>query len=838
MTTGATRPRPWHLVLLLLWALSLNGAQSSGSLGNSPPKEPIPAQGPTVPPPPPPKASAPEELSTFLGTASERSRSLVGLAPDAAHSYHLELRAGDACHLDIDPADHGDLIVEVHEPGLGEPIRFDRPGDPLAVESAVWVAPIDGRYRVEIKLWSPVSDGEYHLRRKTCGVPADARARQLDAAARAASTSWRLRRAPSGSDAEAVRRIDAQLDAAKRWRAVGDAQAEASFLFHAGRLERGRLERSSTPLADGATRAEDTLRRSIALYRQIRDRGGEAVAQAEIGQLYSRLDQVESALAAFRACVDLVDGLDAFQPTRAACHQHLGLANRRLGRFAQARQHYRQAIESWHRLDEPCHEALARSALGNAYQHLGQHQLALDEQLRAVALARSSCRRQSPVILTKLADALARAGSRRQAMRHLRAALDLRREQGDRRGEAVTLQSLAHLLLDEDFVEAEALYRQALALFLRFGTGRDQSTCRRALCQLYERAGARRLADDCYVRALATARQVGPLEDEAAVLLGMARLAYASDAPEVARRHIEAAVDTIEMVRAGSGSWPSDAYYLANQREVFTLWLDILAVLHRNDPTAGLDALAFAVSERSRARGLLDVLHAEAESSAETSTPSRLHLAALEAEIARLHAERMAQSDVTSAVTHLDREMRRHFAEIEESARTASRRIDRARPPSVPLEQLQRQVLDDRMLLLEYRLGPRQSYLWAVTRDGFRWFHDLPPQDQVTEAVRALRDRIHHREHDVLADEVADLLLTPVADLLADHDHVVIVPDDVLVGVPFSLLPVPGRPSARPLVTTHRVSSLPSVAVLGAIRRSAASRPSPAIEVVAVGDAV
>ena len=74
-----------------------------------------------------------------------------------------------------------------------------------------------------------------------------------------------------------------------------------------------------------------------------------------------------------------------------------------------------------------------------------------------------------------------------------------------------------------------------------------------------------------------------------------------------AREHIEAALQLAESVR-GSVAGDLRTSYLATVRPEYDLLVDILMRQHKNHPAAGFDAEALAVSERARARSLLDSL--------------------------------------------------------------------------------------------------------------------------------------------------------------------------------------------------------------------------------------
>jgi hypothetical protein len=127
------------------------------------------------------------------------------------------------------------------------------------------------------------------------------------------------------------------------------------------------------------------------------------------------------------------------------------------------------------------------------------------------------------------------------------------------------------------------------------------------------------------------------------------------------------------------------------------------------------------------------------------------------------------------------------------------------------LQEIQTQVLDANTILLEYSLGARKSFLWAVTPESIDSF-ELPPQAEIDSAVRRLHELLTARNQTpqketpaVRAARIADadaayvssaaavsrMLLGPAAELIRNK-RLLIVGDGVLPYLPFAALPEPG----------------------------------------------
>lgn len=143
-------------------------------------------------------------------------------------------------------------------------------------------------------------------------------------------------------------------------------------------------------------------------------------------------------------------------------------------------------------------------------------------------------------------------------------------------------------------------------------------------------------------------------------------------------------------------------------------------------------------------------------------------------------------------------------------------------------------LLTDDTLLVEYLVSWDRFLVWAVS--GKRVvFHDLPyAMPRLSGAARRFHDSCARGRLSTDDDaRLAEVLLDPVADLLRDHERVVLVPSGPLALVPFAALPFGGDV----LGANHVVSFLPSAsALLHLAGRPGGSTPDLARPALVVGD--
>jgi CHAT domain-containing protein/tetratricopeptide (TPR) repeat protein len=215
-------------------------------------------------------------------------------------------------------------------------------------------------------------------------------------------------------------------------------------------------------------------------------------------------------------------------------------------------------------------------------------------------------------------------------------------------------------------------------------------------------------------------------------------------------------LNTIETLLAGGiRSDEARTTFLATTEDVFDETASALAELALTSaPTAALKgnaltyaAEAFKVVEQGRARSLLELL---GESRAEITEGMPAALLTSKADnLARQQEIAEQLTDVslgvvlpTGTIRALEAELDRlevTYASLENRLRTSSPRyatLTKSQP--LTLAEVQQRVLDDETALLEYSLGDKRSYLWAVTRTGAR-LYPLPGRSTMESLVADFR---------------------------------------------------------------------------------------------------
>ncbi|HEV7844024.1 MAG TPA: CHAT domain-containing tetratricopeptide repeat protein, partial [Pyrinomonadaceae bacterium] len=406
-----------------------------------------------------------------------------------------------------------------------------------------------------------------------------------------------------------------------------------------------------------------------------------------------------------------------------------------------------------------------------------------------------------------------------KALEYYNLALPALRAVGDRRVEATTLNNIGLVYKSGgERQKALAFFNQALQL-RRAVVDRDgEAITLNDTAALYDLMGKSPEAMEHYRQALQISRAVQDKSLEASILLGIAKAERNRGHLVEARTQIESALALVESLRTKIVSQELRTSYFASVQDYYETYINLLMRQHQQDPLKGYDALALEISERARARGLLDSLSEAGAGILQGVDPALLERERSLRSSLNTAAERQtrllnsdpAEEQAAGLKKELD-ELLIQFEEVETRIRTSSPRYAALTQP-VPLsfKEIQTRVLDPDTVLLEYALGTEKSYLWAVTPSSMHSY-ELPSRALIETAARRVYELLTARNTQVkfeTADErrariakadeeyakaagvLSQMVLGPVA-TESGRKRLMIISDGALQYIPFAVLPVP-----------------------------------------------
>jgi tetratricopeptide (TPR) repeat protein len=548
---------------------------------------------------------------------------------------------------------------------------------------------------------------------------------------------------------------------------------------------------------------------------------------------------------------------------------NIGDTYRELGEKRRAIEYFQRALRILKSVTNLRLESIVANNLASTHQDLGEFQLAMDLYRRALALSRQvGDKRESAIQLVNLATLYDELGDTEQRGFYLHDALTLARALADDNLEAHILYSLGAVALKsgrpqaaledyrrareiwlrldnqlwakwalrglggayrrlKDYARALDCYAQALAQIRSAELRSEEAEVLAYLGNVYEDMGAAAQAADAYGQALAVSRAIEYRDQEAEALFFLARLERNRDNLELARQYIESAIEIIESLRADPSNQDLRASFVALKQDYYEHYIDILIDLQQKaaagSGTGEYAALALRISERARARSLLETL-AEARADIRRGADGALLeqeyslQKALNAKAARRQAllDEARQEQQLAELHREINELQQQLSEVRGKIRARNPQYAvLTQPAPLTLADIQ-QLLDDQTILLEYKLGEKRSLLWAVTPRSLQYY-ELPARAQIEAAARRLYELFKTAQAGARQDDVSGprqdttpplrsararsrwypaavalsrMILGPVASQLGTK-RLLIVGDGALQYIPFGALPAP-----------------------------------------------
>jgi CHAT domain-containing protein len=709
---------------------------------------------------------------------------LLALDRGRSHLYELSLEAGEYLSL-VAEQDGIDVELRITLPGGEELPPVDSPTGTAGEEHADLVSQAPGTCRIEVfgggGDGNPPS-GRYRLRiaERRPATPEDRR----HASAERLFHQGR-QRISSGNRSAAV---ESFLQAAQIWDGLEDWDRQAEALFRAGRLRKEVKEHRS---------AAELFERALGSYRLAGNSKRQVDTLSEIGNiLFDREDFVRAEEAYHQALLLARDlhysrGIGSVLTNLGNIFEHRGERGR-------ARSHFHEALAIWRTVGDAREQVISLNSLGFIALSIGDINRALEYYEEAVKICEFEPQ-ATPAVCADTHNGTAEiylvSGDHVRAEPHLALAVQLRRQAGNASGVAVTQVSLGRaLLLADRLREAMEVFQAARETFQQESDGRGQSLAWNFVGRVYLEMENPQLAEQSFHKARNLAEASEYSAGVASALTGLARTENLRGNPRAAVRYAADALSAAESLRAKNGP-PDFESFFEGSRYYYDLLINMKMALQRVEAGQEHASQTLLVSERARARALLEVL----------SDPGTAGREPAEA----------------SPQRHLEKEL--------ELAR------------ALTLQDLQREL--GAVSLLEYHLLGDQSLVWRVHRGAVQIF-ELPSSKEIGTLAAELLDSVQGQRPSAwdAAERLSRAILPPGL-ILPEMDRIAVVLDGGLQGVPFGILIDPkADPSWRhrvkadwpqPLFWKREIVQLPSVSVLAALRRLGANR-QPASHLIAI----
>lgn len=462
----------------------------------------------------------------------------------------------------------------------------------------------------------------------------------------------------------------------------------------------------------------------------------------------------------------------------------MGLVNRETGDWQRSLEYYQSAKTAFASVQDLLGEHEAIEGIGKALAAMKNYKRLLPLYLSQLEQARKA---NNPLLvasaLANIASGYEAEGRYAQAEMFYRRSLEAYHAAHHIYGESDTLIRMGHLQA------SQGRYPEAIALF--------------------ERANALK-------------EKTGQIEEIAKIQYELACVYRKLNRLEDSRLAIEKTIEIVENQRISISHFDTRALYFASVHRYYAVYIQVLMLLHQQQPERGFANKAFEASERSKVRSLLDLL-----TTSDQDAPCE---ELLRRQLEVVDSTELRTVDLTGGVP--------------------------SAAPTLTLPDVQAEIGSGDTVLLEYALGDEKSYVWLVDRHEIS-SHELPQSARIKESVDAFRKglvppqlrsgesavdyqsrvRKLERVYRFHAQQLSRLLLGPIR--LSGPKRILIVPDESLQYVPFAALPLPASTAGRDLVVNEfEVDVLPSASVLGILRKATGKRAPPTATAAIFADPV
>ena len=516
---------------------------------------------------------------------------------------------------------------------------------------------------------------------------------------------------------------------------------------------------------------------------------------------------------------------------------------------------------------------------GLIYEQLGELQNALDVQVLSLEIWKEIKNRQyEGSALNNIAIIYNSFGEYGKGISYLKEAIKIQREIGNRRSEGIFLNNLAYAYMKQTkYVRAEVLFRQALLIKKEDGSVRGRRSLSATLHNLgttLAKNGELSKGVEFLEQSLELRRKLNYRWGVANSLLMIGRLQWEASEKEKAftnlsdvnlsskklgdRRmeaesfyllavieqdrgnilkaieNVSSGLDIIEQIRNELIGSRSQYAYFSTVQNYYELYVDLL--ISRFEKTKNQEdmSLALEISERSRSRSLIDLLR-EAKVKFRQGIDADL-LAKEKSLREELNNKYQIRQKLLSGkknpakiaiITSEINSFSLQFQAVETKIRRQNSRYSDLTGGKTLLAKEIQNLLDDKTVILEYKLGEKRSFVWLITKDSIE-ISILPPRKEIEKKAKAFYDLVisnKKRDKSKRLERSKDLGKTLFSSFRTEISgrRLAIIADGILQYTPFSALRVS---NTNVLAESNEIVVLPSASVLAQIRKDTVRRLS------------
>lgn len=788
------------------------------------------------------------------------------------HWYHISLVRGQYARLSI--LQKGiDVLVFIFGPDGEKNSEVDSPNGYYGSEPVAIIADKSGDYRIEVRSTEKNAPaGRYEIKAELVREATESDKTQVIASRKTSEAQILQAKGTAESLKQAIDRYE---EALAIWRSINDRPGQADALENIGVIHYllGSPQQALQPLEQALSvrqtiddplgkarllvnlglvfkmlgespRAIDYYEKALHLGQELSNREIEALALVNLGSIQFDLGDSDKALDYFFRSLTIVRSSNKIWEANALS----GIARvyASLGQRQRALDSFNRLLVLFRELGHSRGVASTLNNIGELYYDFGENQKALESFYEALFLSSENGDTSSQArILNRIGELYGDQSKFETALNYYQKAAELFAKMKDPAGESVTLRGLGKLYtLLKQYQKALDYYYRALSIQRNIHNRRDEAQTLSDIGFVYASLSDYQNASEYHNQALSLSGVINDKSDEARSLLGIAEAEYQLGYVDKSKAHIEDALNIIDSLRANIISQQLRSSYFATVQKYYDFYIDLLIGISQQHSSKDFAALALEASERARARSLFDLLTRSSIHIREGVDPSLLErektlwqtLTIKRDTETRLLERGRNEEEVKLLEKEID-SLTTEYESVGVQIRARSPRYAALIQPRPLTAREIQNLLDDETVLLEYALGDKRSFLWAVTPQSIE-VYVLPGRAEIETIAKEAYELLRRRDKGYwkASSRLSEILIGPVKSSLGKK-RLLIVPQGILQFVPFAALPVP-KSKHRFLVNEHEIVYSASASILVPMRRDLENRKTASKSIAVFADPV
>lgn len=614
-------------------------------------------------------------------------------------------------------------------------------------------------------------------------------------------------------------------------REIGDKKREAVSLSGLGVFH--------SNLGEMKTAAE-YLNSSLVLRREVKDRQGEARTLINLGTVYDDTGELRKAVAIYLEALKIAREEKDVRIEGSALN-NLGISWRQLGDYQRSFDIYDEALKLRRRNGDQRGEAITLSNIAAIYSILGDYPQAISVSEQTLEIfQKGGYKRNEAITLGSLSSLYSMVGDEQKALDARKRSLDIYASIGDKSGQSTALRNLG-LTYSENNQPGKASELLGKALELAEGANDSQGIAltKLTIAKTFQRLNDNSRAEENYSAALALSRKLGNRDDIVDALYHYALFNESQNQRAAALEKMSEVLRILEDLRNTINNEGFRIGFFSKQQKYYDFYVSLLVSRYEQGNNKEFAELALFVSEKARARSLLDSLNESrlnnnsgvSRDLIEREKTLRQKIKFIEnkrQESAGKYADEKAIGELIDSYWKLRAEIRK------ENPQFASL----IQPEAIAVDKIRSDLLDENTVLLEYVLGSERSYLFFVGKTSIEVIF-LPNRVEIekigrayidslkaiasnqpaeTSAERSQRIRSADANRKRYGQVLSKILLGGVSEKIGNK-RLLIVGSGILQYIPFAALENQSKRSRSSyLIETNEIVNLPSASVMSILR--------------------